>query len=56
MTENGVSKKLVGTGAGIVFIANMAEGSENKLPFVIVIGILCIVHELVQGYLDKRKS
>ena len=51
---NGVSKKLCMTAAGILAVTQLADDTANKLPYAIIIGILCVVYELVQGFIDKK--
>jgi len=52
--NNGVSKKLCGTIAGIAAIAPLAK--ENPMAGMIVIGVIVVIHELIQGWLDHRKG
>ncbi len=51
---NGVSKKLCVTLALGAMILQMSDGAENKMPYAIIIGVICIAYKLVQGYLDSR--
>ncbi len=50
---NGVSKKLCTSAAGIAAIVAMSA-DPGKLYFAIIIGTVCIVATLVQGYLDLQ--
>ena len=56
MAENGVSKKLCMTAVSVAAIVSLAEGAEDKLPYVIVIGVLCVIYEVAQAYLDRKKN
>lgn len=53
---NGVSKKLCMTAVSIVAISQLAESATDKLPYAIVICVICIVYKLVQGILDWKES
>ncbi len=52
---NGVSKKLCITAAGIVAITQLADGAENKWPYAVVIGVMCVAYKMIQGWIDSRK-
>ena len=56
MTENGVSKKLCVTAASIVAITQLATDSSDKLSYAVVIGCICVVYEIVQGWIDNKKK
>ncbi len=51
---NGVSKKLCLTGASIAAIASLSTDAPDRLPYAIIIGVLCIVYKVVQGYIDLK--
>ena len=55
MTDNGVSKKLCITAAGIVAVVGMSDGAVNKWPYAILVCIMCVVYKAIQGWIDKRK-
>ena len=55
-TENGVSKKLCVTVAGIAAVASLAEGAENKLFFALAIAGMCVIFKIVQGFIDWKSS
>ena len=52
---NGVSKKLCATAGGLAAIVSMGD-DPDRLPFAIIVGIICVVNTLVQGYLDLKKQ
>ncbi len=52
--NNGVSKKLCITAISITAIVQLADGAEDKWPYAIVIGCICIAYKLVQGWIDSR--
>lgn len=54
--NNGVSKKLCITAAGIAVVTQLATGAEDKLPYAIIIGCMCIAYKLVQGYIDSKSK
>jgi len=56
MNNNGVSKKLCITAMAMGLIMTMSDGAEDKLPYAIVIGSICIIYKIVQGFLDWRKK
>ncbi|KKK73872.1 hypothetical protein LCGC14_2889460 [marine sediment metagenome] len=56
MPDNGVSKKLCITAAGIIAVTQLADGAENKWPYAIVVCIMCVVFKIVQGWIDSRKG
>ena len=51
---NGVSKKLCGTVAGVLAVQELA--TQNPMVGMIVIGAIVVIHELVQGWLDKPRK
>ena len=53
---NGVSKKLCMTAVSIAAIAQLAQSAQDKLPYAIVIGVICVVYKLVQGFIDWKKN
>ena len=53
---NGVSKKLCITALSIGMIMSMSEGTDDKLPYAIVIGVICVIYKLVQAILDYKKN
>jgi len=53
--NNGVSKKLCMTAAGILAITQLAGDAPDKLPYAIIVGGICIVYKIVQGFLDWKK-
>ena len=52
---NGVSKKLCITALSIGMIMSMSEGAKDKLPYAIVIGVICVIYKIVQGWIDWKK-
>lgn len=54
--NNGVSKKLCITAVGIAVVTQLAAGAEDKLPYAIVIGCMCITYKLVQGWIDGKSK
>ena len=56
MSDNGVSKKLCITGAGIIAITQLSEGAVDKMPYAIIIGVMCIVYKAVQGFIDWKQN
>ena len=53
---NGVSKKLCMTAVSIVAISQLAAEAPDKLPYAVIIGVICIFYKVVQGFLDWRKA
>jgi len=53
---NGVSKKLCMTAASIFLITKLAEGAEDKLPYALIVGAICVVYKLVQGFIDWKRN
>ena len=53
---NGVSKKLCMTAVSIAAIVALSDGAPDKLPYAIVIGVLCIVYKAVQGWIDYKNG
>lgn len=53
---NGVSKKLCMTAVSIAAITQLAGDAPNKLPYAIIIGCICGVYKLVQGFLDWKSD
>ena len=51
---NGVSKKLCMTMAGVVVIGQMAEGAQDKLPYAIIVGVVCVAYKIAQTALDWK--
>lgn len=52
---NGVSKKLCITAISIGAIVSMSNDAPDKLPYAIVIGAVCVIYKVVQGWLDWKK-
>ena len=52
MTENGVSKKLTVVILSINSVVGLASTAENKWPYAIVIGAICVIFWAVQGFMD----
>jgi hypothetical protein len=52
---NGLSKKLCTVAAGIGIVLQMSNGAQDKLPYAIIIGAICIVYKIVQGVVDIAK-
>lgn len=53
---NGVSKKLCMTAVSIAAIAQMAGDAEYKLPYAIIVGVICLVYKLIQGFIDWQAT
>lgn len=51
---NGVSKKLCIAGISIFAVSALAEGAENKLPYALIIGGICVIYKFVQGWIDRK--
>ena len=52
---NGVSKKLCLTALSIGMIVQLSDGAEDKLPYAIAIGVICVIYKAVQGFIDWKK-
>jgi hypothetical protein len=54
--DNGVSKKVCITAASILAITQLAQDAPDKIPYAIVVGVICVVYKLVQGWIDYKKK
>lgn len=54
--SNGVSKKLCITAAGILAVTELADGATEKWPYAIVIGVMCVVFKVIQGFIDWKSN
>ncbi len=54
--DNGVSKKLCITAASILAIVQLAGDAEDKWPYAVVIGCICVTYKIVQGWIDYSKK
>ena len=52
--KNGVSKKLCMTAATILAVTQLSEGAEDKLPYALIIAVICVVYKLIQGFIDWK--
>jgi len=52
---NGVSKKLCITALSIGAIVQLSADAQDKLPYAVVIGAVCVIYKLVQGFIDWKK-
>ncbi len=53
---NGVSKKLCMTMAGIVVVGQLADGAADKLPYAIIVGVVCVIYKVAQTVLDWKNG
>lgn len=50
------SKKLCIVMFTIQGVIGLAANTQDKWPYVIVIGAICIVYKLVQGFIDYKSK
>ena len=54
--NNGISKKLCITAMSIGLIMSMSTGAQDKLPYAIIIGVICVVYKIIQGWIDRKSN